>query len=158
MKNKLVFEDDGFIPNSKFLLRIYQTAVKAKTDSPENIVERTVVLKRALKNNWKWSWGWKVYKTPHYHSNVHELLVVIAGWARLKFGGRFDNEIIDVQPGDAIVIPAGVGHQALHCSKDFHVYGFYQKDAPDYDMCRGLKREREKAIENIKKLGRPQKF
>ena len=113
-KLKLSFKDDGFIPNSRFPVILtfgHMVNLRAK-----NVVEAEVeanLKNRALKTGWNLEWLWKVYKRPHYHSTTHEALVVYRGWANLWLGGHRLGKVMLVSPGDTIVIPAGVAHQAV---------------------------------------------
>jgi uncharacterized protein YjlB len=94
-----------------------------------------------------------VYPFPHYHSTAHEVLGVYRGHARLRLGHSTGVEII-AETGDVIVIPAGVGHQNLGASEDFHVVGGYP-DGQSADLLRGNKGERPQADRNIEAVPLP---
>jgi len=87
-----------------------------------------------------------MYSTTHFHSSTHEVLCISAGKARLCFGGeenpgRVENE---VQKGDVIVIPAGVGHRLLEdYGSGFEMIGSYPV-GKSWDMCYGKKGEESK--------------
>ena len=49
----------------------------------------------------------------HYHSIAHEVVGCARGAAQLQFGGP-EGPVVDVQAGDAVLIPAGV----VHCRLD----------------------------------------
>jgi uncharacterized protein YjlB len=58
---------------------------------------------------------------------------VIAGRARVQFGGEGGAKV-ELAAGDAVLIPAGVGHCALGGSADFACVGFYPPGAePDLE-------------------------
>lgn len=57
--------------------------------------------------------------------------------------------------GDAIVLPAGVGHKLLHASADFLVVGAYPP-GQDWDLLRGEPGERVRAAENIARVPLPE--
>ena len=153
---KFFFEDDGFIPNSRFPVILNRKAISFRD---MNVEEAEAMLKeRALKTGWHWDWGWIVYKRPHYHSEVHEALVVFSGTATLRIGGHRVGRLVEASQGDTIVIPAGVAHQALERSKDFWVFGHYPIGAPKYDMKYCRKWERQISLPNIAKLGDPPAF
>jgi uncharacterized protein YjlB len=52
------------------------------------------------------------------------------------------------------VLPAGTGHQCLWASPDLLVIGAYPKSGR-YDLCRGSKAERERAVQTIPKVPLP---
>lgn len=70
---------------------------------------------RFSQNGWTASWRWGVYPHHHFHSTNHEVLGIAAGEAELMLGGR-GGECFNVQAGDVIVIPAGVGHKCERSS------------------------------------------
>lgn len=99
-------------------------------------------------------WRYTMYPTTHFHSTTHELLVIASGRARLLFGGEENPGRVaqDVQPGDAILVPAGVGHRLLEGEDGFEMVGAYPAGAEKWDMCYG--REGEEGVEErIGKLG-----
>lgn len=93
-----------------------------------------------------------MYDTSHFHSTAHELLVVFKGSARVCFGcednpGRVE---IDVQKGDAMLLPAGVAHRLLQGRDGFEMIGSYPRGI-SWDMCYG--RKGEDADDRIAALG-----
>ncbi len=153
---KLFFEDDGFIPNSRFPVILTRNMVKLRG---MNATEAKATLKkRALKTGWNLEWLWKVYKRPHYHSTTHEALVVYQGSATLRLGGHRLGKLVKVSQGDAVVIPAGVAHQAMERTKDFLVFGFYPVGARPWDLLFCRKKEREIALPNLALLKEPSDF
>lgn len=60
-------------------------------------------------------WRYTMYSTTHFHSTTHEILCVSRGRAKLCFGGEenSDKRDIVVEKGDAMVLPAGIGHRLL---------------------------------------------
>src|SRR5262245_39493787 len=126
--------DDGVIPNNpKLPLLIYEGAVR--TDRSTGFWEETL-----KKNHWGGCWLDGIYPYHHYHSTAHELLIVIRGSAQVHLGGERGIVTI-VNPGDAVLIPAGVGHKNLGCSDDFEVMGAYP-EGQTWDLCRGKPDER----------------
>ena len=51
---------------------------------------------------------------------------IAAGWAQILFGGE-TGRAVTVYAGDAVLIPAGVGHQQLAASDDFFAVGAYPR-------------------------------
>ncbi|RMZ71835.1 cupin domain-containing [Pyrenophora seminiperda CCB06] len=92
-------------------------------------------------------WRYTMYKTTHYHSTTHEVLCVFSGRARLLFGGEANPGKVEeeVRAGDAIVVPAGVGHRLLEdLDGGFEMVGAYPKGC-NWDMCYGKEGEEKKA-------------
>lgn len=136
------YRDDGKIPNSKLPVVIYRQAFSLRGEKAANWLED-----HFEKNHWSNFWRDEVYDYHHYHSNTHEVLGVFKGSASLHLGGE-KGEIIEVEAGDIIIIPAGVGHKQLQGRDDFTVVGGYP-DGRDWDVCRGYVKERPKALRQI---------
>ncbi len=100
-------------------------------------------------------WQYTMYSTTHFHSATHEVLRVVAGGARLCFGGEEDPQRFEptVPQGDLIVVPAGVRHRLLEENQGetpFKMVGSYPP-GKQWDMCYGETGEEGKAQE-IRKL------
>ena len=139
---QLVFKDDGSIPNNTLPLLLYREAFAPGTKDLASVIEQ-----RFAENDWTGAWRAGVYPFPHYHSTSHEVLGVFSGSATLRLGGA-QGTTVEVRLGDVIVIPAGVGHQNLGSSADFSVVGAYP-GGRQWDLLRGLPRERPQADRNI---------
>jgi uncharacterized protein YjlB len=140
------FKDDGKIPNNADLpVLFYSGALKEKTEQTEKIFNN---------HNWRNSWINGVFDYHHYHSNVHEALGIIQGSATLQLGGE-KGEIVVVEAGDVIVLPAGTGHKRLSSSSDFQVVGAYP-NGMDYNLRMGLAEERSEVLEEIQCVPIPQ--
>jgi len=146
---KLFFSDDGSIPNSLLPLLIYQNVL----DTTGNEAARWLEDKFAF-NGWTNSWRWGVYDFHHYHSNTHEVLGVFQGSAVILLGGE-KGEKVKVQPGDVIIIPAGVGHKCLSHDSQFTVVGAYPNGMQP-DLMKGEAGERPKADQNIANVPLPE--
>jgi uncharacterized protein YjlB len=144
---KHFFKDDGQIPNSKFPLLLYQGAFSQRDRAGALWLEE-----RFAQNNWTNAWRNGIYPYHHYHSTTHEVLGIYAGTALLHLGGE-QGKKVEVQAGDIIIIPAGVGHKNLG-SKNLGVVGAYP-DGRSWDVNRGVPGERPKADENIAALPIP---
>jgi uncharacterized protein YjlB len=112
----------------------------------------SAIEERFAKNDWTGSWCVGVFPFHRYHSTTHEVLAVNRGTATLKLGGEKGRQFA-VNPGDVIVIPAGVGHKRVESSEDFGVVGAYP-GGRQWD--RGLPGERPQADRNIAALPLPQ--
>ena len=139
-----LFEDDGTIPNNpKLPLVLFPAAMNLSgTAYPEDTVEQTF-----RSNGWGDTWRNGIYPYVHYHSQIHEGMGIARGRAKVRFGGDSGTEL-DLGPGDVVVLPAGTGHQSLWVSPDLVVVGAYPKGGR-FDLCRGSKAEREKALAAI---------
>jgi uncharacterized protein YjlB len=146
----LLFADDGSIPNNASLpLVLYRGAIDLSgSPDPEELIERTFAA-----NGWGGMWRNGIYPYVHYHSMIHEALGIARGRAAVRFGGKRGRDI-EIGPGDVAILPAGTGHQRLTQTEDLVVIGAYPPSGK-YDLCRGSKSERAKALRSITKVPRP---
>jgi uncharacterized protein YjlB len=114
------FADDGDIPNNpRFEMVVYREAIDpAKGDAAEAFE----VLFHD--NGWGGSWRNGIFPFPHYHSNAHEVLGIARGEADVRFGGA-TGAVFHVKAGDAVLLPAGTGHERVSSSSDLLVIGAY---------------------------------
>jgi len=142
-------KDDGRIPNNPLLpLLVYAGALQLPEPDPAAACERIFSA-----NGWGSGWRNGIYSFHHYHSTAHEVLAIARGSARVQFGGE-SGPLIDVQPGDVVLIPAGVGHKNLGASRDLLVVGAYPT-GQRWDLCRGTADERPWVLENIARVPLP---
>ena len=125
------FADDGSIPNNPTLpLLIYEGVLDlAGADVASTCIERFAA------HGWHGAWRNGIYAFPHYHSTAHEVLGICQGEAKVRLGGEH-GLVTTVKPGDALILPAGTGHQNLGSSPDLLVVGAYP-GGMDWDLCRG---------------------
>lgn len=143
------FEDDGRIPNNPTLpLLVYPQALD---ESARSAADCRKLLDR---NGWGGSWVNGVFSYHHYHSTAHEVLCVVGG-ARIAFGGP-QGTTLEVEAGDVVAIPAGVGHCNKGSSRGFSVVGAYPKGQENYDLRTGEEGERPKVLENIGGVALPE--
>lgn len=135
------FADDGRFPNNRLPLLHYPSALQPSIAS----IEALEALLAA--NRWQPRWRATIYPFHHYHSTAHEALGVAAGKARLMLGGPLGT-VIEVTPGDVIVIPAGVGHCRLSSEAGFLVVGGYPP-GQEWDFLKGEDGDRPRADHNI---------
>ncbi len=145
--------DDGTFPNNARLpVIIYRNAMDSDTN--EGGDRATLFEERFRRNGWGGTWRNGIYPYHHYHSTAHEVLGVARGSARVQLGG--DSGIrLDVDAGDALVLPAGTAHKNLGSSPDFVVVGAYPK-GQSYDMNYGEEGERPRADQNIESTSLPE--
>jgi uncharacterized protein YjlB len=146
---QLTFKDDGVYPGSVLPLLLYRAAIMTEAEDGACILEREFT-----RNGWCNSWRNGVYSFAHYHSTSHEVLGVFHGSAKLRLGGEH-GQIVEIQSGDVILIPAGVAHQSIGASRDFAVVGAYP-DGRQWDLLRGLPGERPKSDRTIAALPIPE--
>lgn len=144
------FTPAGPIPNNPRLpLVVYKGVFKdLPADERADLVEKQI-----RQHGWQPAWRWGVYDFPHYHSTAHEFLGVFRGRASLRFGHDSGVTLV-VEAGDAVVIPAGVGHQNLGSSDDFQVVGAYP-DGQSPDLIRADKSDRAAAEKRIAQVKLP---
>jgi len=114
------FEDGGAVPNNPRLpLLVYRQVSGFGIGDTATVIEA-----RFGQNGWGNGWRNGIYPFHHFHSNAHEVLGIAAGRAKVRFGGA-SGVSVEVQAGDVVVIPAGVGHKREDSSGDLLVIGAY---------------------------------
>lgn len=130
------FENDGDIPNNILPVVIYKNALHYM---PDKNFESTF-----LQNGWANNWHDIILTEDHFHSNTHEVLGLKSGQARLMLGGR-KGKMVNVETGDVIILPAGVGHYSVDNSMDYQFVGGYPNGA-DWNLRFSLKKENSQTI------------
>ena len=109
----------GGVPNNPLPLIIWPRVVPEDAEDIAAWFEKTFE-----QNGWPPAWRYPIFPYTHYHPNTHELLGVAAGWAEVLFGGE-SGRMVTLRVGDAVLIPAGVGHRQVSASEDFIAVGAY---------------------------------
>lgn len=145
------FADDGAVPNNRLPFLVYKGAIDVtRVRDVASHIEKTFET-----NGWGHGlWRNGIYPFTHYHSQIHEVLGIAAGQARVRFGGKTGEEL-DIAAGDIAVLPAGTGHQRLASTPDLLVIGAYPPDG-HYDLCRGTSAEHARALGTIPHVPVPQ--
>lgn len=143
----MMFRDDGIVPNNPHLPVLVYRRVLA----PENKTYGLATVIDALfeNNGWGHSWRDTVYDFVHYHSQVHEVMGVARGSAKIECGG-IKGRVLKVKAGDVLVLPAGTGHRLIESSRNFQVVGAYPREG-SYDECTDS-RDRPDAVKRIAKV------
>lgn len=142
-----ILKDDGIFPNNdKLPLLVYKQVFAADVKAAD--IEQVI-----SKNDWGNNWRNGVYSYHHYHSVAHEFLGVYSGKGTVQFGGE-NGPKLEVERGDAVVIPAGVAHKKISSSGDFALVGAYPPGQSP-DMNYGKPGERPQADGNIPKTPKP---
>jgi uncharacterized protein YjlB len=148
----LRFRDDGFIPNNpRWPLLVYRSAVRF----PRSLDPAAVWEGLFDANGWGDSWRGEIYDYLHYHSRIHEVLGIARGSAKVRVGGN-NGRTLKLEAGDAVLIPAGTGHQCLAASKRFMAVGAYPPTGT-YDECGPTAEEHKRGVKAVRKVGRPRK-
>jgi uncharacterized protein YjlB len=143
-----LFIGDGRVPNNPLPLLAYISVMTLPPNDPASAWEEVFAA-----NGWDRSWRNGVYSFQHFHSTAHEVLGCYSGSARVLFGGE-QGAVVEVTAGDAVLIPAGVGHKNLGASDDFGVVGAYPP-GPSWDLMRAASSEYDQAQTNIAAVPRP---
>lgn len=123
-------EADPEIPNNTRLpLLVYPGAVTLPAHDPASVFERLFI-----SNGWVGCWRNGIFPFHHYHSTAHEVLGIFSGTAVARLGGEH-GVTVTLNPGDVVIIPAGVGHKKLSSSGSLGVVGAYPSGQSP-DMCR----------------------
>jgi len=125
------FENDGDIPNNILPVVIYKNALQHVENKDFEFI--------FCQNGWSNNWHDIILTEDHFHSNTHEVLGLKSGQSRLKLGGK-NGEIVSVETGDVIVLPAGVGHYSVDNSLEYQFVGGYPNGA-DWNLKFSLKKE-----------------
>jgi uncharacterized protein YjlB len=104
-------------------------------------------------NGWGDSWRSDIYDYLHYHSRIHEVLGIARGRARVRLGGK-RGRTLTLKAGDAVLIPAGIGHQQLAATRRFLAVGAYPSSGT-YDECGPTAEEHDRALRTVPRVGRP---
>ncbi|MFU2326443.1 cupin [Pseudomonas sp. NFX98] len=143
----LLLERNGWVPNNPRLpVLVYPKAIVIEGSDPAALFEKTFSA-----NGWPPQWRDGVYNYHHYHTEGHEVLGIASGHARLILGGP-EGHVLEVGPGDVVLLPAGTGHCNLGASDDFLVVGAYPPGQRP-DICREAPNAEQLA--NITKLPFP---
>lgn len=148
LKTLALNQTSGGVPNSTLPLLLYPHALQAEdlAGAFENLF---------ASNGWPPRWRYPVFTYTHFHSNTHEALGVFAGRAQIQFGGE-TGPVVELSRGDAVLIPAGVGHKQIEASEDFMCVGAYP-DGFSPDKCLDQPEQLAQVKENIAKVPQPDK-
>ena len=146
---RLHFAPDGLMPNNPVLpFTCYRGAFESTSRDPEQ-----TIIRHFAANDWGRAWINGIYPFQHYHATAHEVLGIAKGRALVQFGGPNGPEL-EVTVGDAVFIPAGVGHYRLEMSHDLSVVGAYPK-GQTADLRRDTAGDFRGAAERIAKVPLP---
>ncbi len=114
-----LLQPSGRMPNNRHLpLLVYRGVLTLDAD-PASACEQ-----RFAGHGWTGAWRNGIYDYDHFHATMHEVLGIVRGRVKARFGGDGGVEA-ELRAGDVVVIPAGVAHRNLGASKDLLVIGAY---------------------------------
>jgi uncharacterized protein YjlB len=140
----------GAFPNHPhWPLPVYPVAVEIKGSDPASAFELLFD-----SNHWPAAWRNGVHPFHHFHSKAHEVLGVYSGEVTVQFGGD-EGIVITAQPGDVIVLPAGIAHKKISSHGALGIVGAYPAGQRP-DMCTPLLSSARKAARQIENVPLPE--
>lgn len=121
---------------------------------PETLDPEAVFEDLFERNGWGSSWRNGICDYVHYHSQIHEVLGIARGTAKVTFGG-VRGRVLSMKAGDIAILPDGTGHQRLDASDGLLIAGAYPQTCT-YDECAGGEDHRN-AVKAIAKVVKPSK-
>ncbi|CCK13463.1 Cupin domain-containing protein [Cronobacter sakazakii 680] len=112
-------EPYGGVPNNVLPVLLYRHVLPDDADDAAVWFEQ-----RFGQHQWPARWRYPVFTYTHFHTNTHEVLGIYAGEAQIQLGGEA-GPVVTLRTGDAVLIPAGVGHKQIDASADFMAVGAY---------------------------------
>ncbi len=135
-------DDDGVVPNNATMpAGVYRGAL-ATGAGAELRIEACFA-----RNGWSNAWVNGIYPFHHYHATTHEVLGIATGNVTVQLGGP-GGPTVDLAAGDAVLIPAGVGHCRIGAAPRLSVVGAYPGGA-DWDLVRATPDQRAQALPRI---------
>lgn len=119
--------EDGDVPNHPYLPVLHYRQVLPLAEHRAEAFEAVFA-----RHGWPPAWRDVIYPYPHFHVDTHEAFGIVAGAAWVRLGGTHGVEVA-LRAGDALVLPAGTGHQLLRAEGDFLAVGAYPQGS-EVDM------------------------
>lgn len=105
-------------PNSSLPVILYPGCQEPRDDLAD------AFLRLFQRNGWGGGWVNGVYSFHHFHAAAHEALGCARGWVTVRLGGP-QGQDVTLRQGDAVLLPAGVGHFNMEASPDYVIVGAY---------------------------------
>ncbi|TPI61468.1 hypothetical protein FJ420_16275 [Mesorhizobium sp. B3-1-3] len=143
------FKSSPTVPNSRYPVLIYRNAISGSPGDFEALLRS---------NGWFPDWYSRrgLYPKHHFHSDAHELIGFTRGAQRGRIGGE-DGADVELERGDVVVVPAGVGHLGLAISDDLDVVGAYPMGYGIHDFRLCEEAEFAEALEKVLRVPIPAK-
>lgn len=143
--SSMLFKDDGSFPNHPYLpALLYSDCIDQSLEECKKLFAQ---------NRWANHWVGGIFDYHHYHSKTHESLAVLEGRATLSLGGPH-GQMVEVEKGDLLILPAGVGHKNEKATEDFQVLGAYPF-GHSFDLKTGEEYEYKQALKEIPEAPQP---
>ncbi len=115
-----LLQDDGTFPNNPSLrVILYRDVIPFETAERAETIEHVF-----QEHGWNGVWRNGIFGYHHFHATAHEVLGVATGTVTVQLGGD-EGPILELEPGDVVILPAGVAHKNIDSSDDFVVVGAY---------------------------------
>ena len=145
-----ILKKNGGFPNNALLpVLLYKNVLQVPDEKGGKFVQKVFE-----QNNWGNTWTDGIYSYHHYHSITHEAVGIISGHCNVMLGGE-NGQVIKVNKGDVLILPAGTAHKNVGASEDFCCAGGYP-GGKDYDINYGTSDEHPLVDENIKQVPLPE--
>ena len=142
-------EGDDIPNNPELPVLVYKRVVPAAEENKARVFRE-----HFRKNGWTGLWSGGIFAYHHFHPDAHEALGIAKGTASVQLGGE-KGEILDLEAGDLLVLPAGTGHKCITHDGGLEVIGAYPVGQQDYTLCRD-KTDCERAADKIAAVPLPQ--
>jgi uncharacterized protein YjlB len=119
---------DGVVPNNPRLPVLHYRRVLPGDGDRAAAFERLFDA-----HGWPAAWRNGIFGFHHFHSTAHEALGIYSGTVTVRVGGEHGVDVV-LEPGDVVVLPAGVGHQQRGCRGRLGVVGAYPA-GQSADLC-----------------------
>lgn len=118
-----LLRDDGTFPNNPHLrVILYRDVIAFEDAEPPEAIEQVF-----QEHGWNGVWRNGIFGYHHFHATAHEVLGVASGTVTVQLGGE-EGPILELEPGDVVILPAGVAHKNIDSSDDLVVVGAYPPD------------------------------
>lgn len=104
-------------PNSEMPVQLYRNAVNGEDLAAE-------IESLFQRNGWQGTWRNGIFDYHHFHATAHEVLGCARGSVDVLLGGP-DGEVITLNAGDIVLLPAGTSHKNVGHSADYLIIGAY---------------------------------
>jgi uncharacterized protein YjlB len=124
----LLFRPDTQVPNNTLPVLHYRQPL-----SGGGIESR--IRQMFERHHWRGVWRNGIYDFHHFHSNAHEVLGIARGSVDVQLGGE-SGQLVTLNAGDIVVLPAGTGHRRISDGHGLVVMGGYPAGQEHCDLCR----------------------
>ncbi len=126
---RYLFHEDGCILNSPLPALVYRDIFAMSDDLPERIEAQFA------RHGWTEGWRGGLFSDTRFHSSAHAALGVARGKLKLRLGGDHGASV-DLNVGDVVILPAGLGHRCENASEGLLLVGASPRGCRR-DFCKG---------------------